>query len=81
MIKNLKKPRKGKQNSAALRKKQVRRLAECSDDVREHALKAYFHYCKEKAAKNFIDWRIEQAEFMKDPVTKRALRLRRLANF
>ena len=30
------------------------------DEVREVALKTYFHFCKEKQAKAFIEWRIRQ---------------------
>ena len=50
-----------------------------SDDLREYALKSYFHLCKEKAAKRFIEWRLEQAELVRDPVMRQALRLRRLS--
>mmetsp|Transcript_30110 Transcript_30110/g.39976 ORF Transcript_30110/g.39976 Transcript_30110/m.39976 type:complete len:86 (+) Transcript_30110:745-1002(+) len=56
MIDNLKKP--GPRKKETLRKKRLALLMRMNDEVREHALKAYFHYCKERAAKNFIDWRI-----------------------
>ena len=48
------------------------------DDVRDIALKEYFKLCKEKSAKRFIDWRIKQAEYMKDPMMRIALRISRL---
>ena len=34
------------------------------DEVRDVALKNYFHFCKERAAKAFIEWRIQQAELL-----------------
>ena len=49
--------------------------------MRDVVLENYFHYCKEKAAKSFIEWRIQQAEFAKDPVLRRALRIRRLSSY
>ena len=49
------------------------------DDLREFVLQSYFHLCKEKAAKRFIEWRLEQAELVRDPVMRQALRLRRLS--
>ena len=52
-----------------------------NDEVRDHALKAYFHYCKERHAKAFIEWRVQQAQLAKVPEKKKALRLRRLHNF
>ena len=51
------------------------------DDVRDHALTAYFHYCKEKAAKAFIEWRMRDELICKNPEYKKALRFRRLTNF
>lgn len=57
MIKNLKKGTTKKKD--ALRKKRLNKLLRLTDEVREVALKNYFHYCKEKAAKIFIDWRVE----------------------
>lgn len=57
MIKNLKKGTTKKKD--ALRKKRLSKLLRLTDEVREVALNNYFHYCKEKAAKNFIDWRME----------------------
>ena len=50
------------------------------DEVREVALKSYFHLCKEKQAKAFIDWRIEVAELCRDQSLKQALRLRLIAS-
>ena len=51
-----------KQNKANLkpkaRKKQLDKLMRLSDEVREVALKDYYTFCKEKAAKAFIEWRI-----------------------
>ena len=49
------------------------------DEARDVALKNYFSLCKEKAAKSFIEWRMEQAKLLKDnPTLKKALRYRRL---
>ena len=79
MIQNLKKPTTKKKES--LRKKRLNKLMRVGDDVREVCLKSYFHLCKEKAARKFIDWRIEQAKLIQDKSLKRALRLRRLSNF
>ena len=56
MIKNLQASRKKKDTA---KKKKISNLMRLTDEVRDHALKAYFHYCKEKAAKNFIEWRIQ----------------------
>ena len=50
------------------------------DEVREFALKTYFHLCKERGARSFMEWRIKQAEIMKDPVMRKALRLRQMNN-
>ena len=61
MINNLKKQSNNRKKEAQ-RKKRLAALMRLTEDVREHALKTYFHYCKEKAAKNFIDWRMEQAK-------------------
>ena len=57
------------------------KLIRLSDEIREVVLESYFHYCKEKAAKTFIDWRIQQAEFAKDPVMRKALRICRLSSY
>jgi hypothetical protein len=56
MIHNLKKPTTRKKDG--LRKKRLNNLIRVGDDVREVCLKSYFHLCKEKAAKKFMDWRI-----------------------
>lgn len=60
------------------KKRHLQRIIRVGDDVRECALKNYFHLCKEKAAKRFIEWRVEQAQLIKDPIMRQALRLRRL---
>ena len=52
-----------------------------TDEVRDHTLKAYFHYCKEKAAKLFLEWRILESKIVKDSSKKKALRLARITNF
>lgn len=78
MINNLKK--KGLRKKEAARKRRVNLLENMTDEVRDHALKAYFHYCKEQAAKCFIEWRMQQADIAKDPEQKKALRVRRLSN-
>ena len=57
MIQNLKKPTKKKKEN--LRKKRLGSLMRLGDDVREVCLKSYFTLCKEKAAKKFINWRIQ----------------------
>lgn len=62
-----------------MRKKRLNLLIGLSEEVREVTLKQYFHFCKEKAAKRFIDWRIEQAK-IEDRAVKRAIRIRRLTN-
>ena len=41
------------------KKKKHKKLTKMGDEVREVALKSYFHYCKEQAAKKFIEWRID----------------------
>jgi hypothetical protein len=51
------------------------------DDVREVCLKSYFDLCKEKAAKKFINWRIQQASIIKDESMKRVIRIKRLLNY
>ena len=52
-----------KKNKANLkptvRKKRLDQLLRLSDEVREVALNKYFQFCKEKAAKSFIEWRIK----------------------
>ena len=77
MIQNLKKSIKKKNSQRA---KRLKWLMQLTDEVREHALKSYFHYCKEKAAKNFLDWRIQLAAFEISPEHKKALSYRRLSN-
>ena len=57
MISNLNEKGKLKKSVRLLRKKQAQRLFETSDEVRDHALKAYYHYCKENGARCFIEWR------------------------
>ena len=56
MLENLKK--KAPRKKEAARKKRLKLLMKMKEEVRDHALAAYFHYCKEKAAKNFIFWRM-----------------------
>ena len=63
------------------KKAKFRRLNRMTDEVRDHTLKSYFHLCKEMSAKLFIEWRIKQKELLKDPILKKALRIRRLNNF
>lgn len=71
----------GPKKKEAARKRRLKTLVNMDEEVREHALKTYFHYCKEKAAKNFINWRMEQAKIVKIPELRAALRYRRLGNF
>lgn len=60
-------------------KKSLGKLMTIEDSARDQALKSYFSLCKERAAKTFIEWRIEQARILKqNPELKRPLRLRRL---
>ena len=59
MIDNLKK--KGPKKKEAARRRRLNLLMKMTEEVRDHSLKAYFHYCKEKAAKSFIFWRMQQA--------------------
>ena len=66
---------------ATAKDKRLAKLIRLSDEIREVVLESYFHYCKEKAAKTFIDWRIQQAEFAKDPVMRKALRICRLSSY
>lgn len=63
---------------SSVRKKRLQKLMRISEEVREEALKSYFGFCKERAAKAFIEWRITQASLVKKPLTAKALRLRRL---
>lgn len=79
MIENLKKP--GPKKKEASRRKHLQAIMRVKEDLREHALKSYFHYCKERAAKSFIEWRIKLAKLIKDPEKKKAIRFARLSNF
>ena len=63
------------------KKAKFRRLNRMTDEVRDHTLKSYFHLCKEMSAKLFIEWRTKQKELLKDPILKKALRIRQLNNF
>ena len=63
----------------AVRKKRLDKLLRLSEEVREATLTSYYQFCKERAAKAFIEWRIEQANLVKNPSTAKALRLRRLS--
>ena len=58
MIENLKVHKKLNKKENQLRKKRIVTLMALDDEVRDVALKSYFHLCKEKNAKGFIDWRI-----------------------
>ena len=62
MVQNLKAIKSKKKE--ALRKKRVAKLMRLGDEVRDIALKNYFHFCKERAAKVFIEWRIKQASLL-----------------
>ena len=79
MVQNLFKP--GIKKKEKDRKRRLKALIDMNDDVREHSLQVYYHYCKEKAAKSFLEWRIWQAEIVCDPERKKLLRFRRLVNF
>lgn len=79
LIQNLKKP--GQKKKEKLRKKRLNKLLCLTEAVREKTLKLYFHICKEKAAKKFIEWRIEQAQVTQNRAIKKAIRLRRLTDF
>ena len=79
MIENLKKP--GPKKKEGARRKHLQAIMRVKEDLREHALKSYFHYCKERAAKNFIEWRIRLANLIRDPEIKKAIRYARLSNF
>ena len=74
-------PKKGHAKEVKLKKAKYRRLLRMTDEVRDHTLKSYFHLCKEMSAKMFIEWRIKQKELLKDPILKKALRIRHLSNF
>ena len=50
------------------------------EEAREATLTSYFRFCKERAAKAFMDWRIQQSNLVKNPNIAKALRLRRLSS-
>lgn len=63
-------------------KKRIGELMSIEPEVKEQSIKAYYLFCKERGAKNFIQWRIEQARLQACyPYFKKALRLRRLVNY
>ena len=57
MVHNLKEQKSKKKE--ALRIKRIAKLMRLGDEVRDEALKCYFHFCKERAAKAFIEWRVK----------------------
>lgn len=81
MIANLNEKGKLKKSERLRRKRQAQRLFETSDEVRDFALKAYYHYCKENGARCFIEWRQTLFDLEKDEAVYKALRIRRLMNF
>lgn len=56
MIQNLNQQKSKKKEG--IRKKRIEKLYMLGDEVRDYALKCYYHYCKENAARAFIEWRI-----------------------
>jgi len=56
MIQNLNQLRSKKKES--MRKRRISKLIRLDDEVRDYALKTYYHFCKENAARAFIEWRI-----------------------
>ena len=74
MMKNL---RLGKRKDKKLRNK---RLLNIPDELKEQCIRQYYHMCKEKAATEFIEWRMYQAELLQNPEMKKILRTHRLQN-
>ena len=57
MMQNLKQL-KGKMKES-IRRKRLKKLIRLSDEVKDTTLKSYYSFCKERAAKAFIEWRIK----------------------
>ena len=57
MVMELKKAKTGMK--PAVRKKRLDKIMRLSEEVREATLTSYYRFCKERAAKAFIEWRIE----------------------
>lgn len=76
-----KKAQSNKKGSKEL-KKRIGELMSIPQEVRDASLKAYYKLCKERGAKKFIEWRMEQARLQACyPYYQKAIRIRRLVNF